>query len=150
MFRIIALNTVKEGAFRPLLQPLRGFSFTSIALAAKIYKFEDVKKLVQNPTATRKLIDVREENEFNEFSIPTSINIPIKKTPGALGLSTTEFEDLFKFAKPNQQNDELIFFCSNGKRAEAAEELARSYGYKNTAVYPGSVTEWVYKNGKST
>lgn len=114
---------------------------------AKIYKFDDIKQLVETPNKTRLLIDVREPKELEEYKLPNSINIPLKTAPGALGLKAEEFREIFHFKKPSVE-DELIFLCAKGARAQTAEELARSFGYENTGIYPGSITEWLAKGGK--
>ena len=113
---------------------------------AKIYKFEDIKQLVQHPNINKVLIDVREPEELKNYTLPNSINIPLKTAPGALGLKADEFKHIFKFDKPSIDN-ELIFLCVKGARAQTAEELARSFGYENTGIYPGSIEEWLQKGG---
>lgn len=135
---------VRNG-LRPLQNPvLLRFMSTN---TPKIYNFNEMKKLVEHPSAKKVLVDVREPEELKEYKLPKAVNIPLKTSPGALGLPDEEFEDIFKFPKPAQDN-ELIFFCAKGMRAKAAEELARSYGYTQTGVYPGSITEWLAKGGK--
>ncbi|SCV05887.1 LANO_0H17370g1_1 [Lachancea nothofagi CBS 11611] len=114
--------------------------------ATKTYQFEDIKSLVLKPDARRLLVDVREPSEVQQYALPTAINLPLKSAPGALGLSSEEFEDVFGIPKPATEN-ELIFFCAAGVRAKAAEELANSYGYGNTGLYPGSIHEWLEKGG---
>lgn len=114
---------------------------------AKIYKFEDIKSLVESPNRKRLLVDVREPDEVKEYKLPNSINIPLKTAPGALGLKAEEFREIFHFKKPSTE-DELIFLCAKGARAQTAEELARSFGYENTGIYPGSIKEWLEKGGK--
>lgn len=113
----------------------------------KIYKFEEIKKLVETPETKRLLVDVREPDEVKEYRLPNSINIPLKTAPGALGLKAEEFREVFHFKKPPVE-DELIFLCAKGARAQTAEELARSFGYENTGIYPGSIKEWLEKGGK--
>ncbi|CAR22833.1 Rhodanese domain-containing protein [Lachancea thermotolerans] len=114
--------------------------------ASKVYKFEDIRSLVQKPNPQKILVDVREPSELQQYKLPTAINIPLKSAPGALGLSPDEFQDVFDFEKP-KTDKELIFFCAAGVRAKAAEELAKSYGYENTGVYPGSIHEWLERGG---
>lgn len=115
----------------------------------KIYHFEDVKSLIQKPNPSKILVDVREPNEVKQHALPTAINLPLKTAPGALSLKPEEFEDVFHFKKPSTDK-ELIFFCAAGVRAKAAEELARSYGYENTGIYPGSMNEWLEKSGSKS
>lgn len=113
---------------------------------AKIYQYEDIKKLVAKPDPSKVLVDVREPSEVASVSLPHTINLPLKTAPGALSLSEEEFENVFHVAKPSNEK-ELIFFCAAGIRAQAAEELARSYGYEKTGIWPGSMNEWVKKSG---
>lgn len=112
----------------------------------KIYDFEGIKKLVEKPDANKILIDVREPAELESYKMPTSINIPLQSAPGALGLPPDEFKEVFQFPKP-KDDQELVFFCLKGIRAKAAEELARSYGYEDTGIYPGSINDWLEKGG---
>ncbi|CAI2030433.1 hypothetical protein SEUBUCD646_0H03150 [Saccharomyces eubayanus] len=114
--------------------------------APKIYSFEQVKNLVEHPNDTKLLVDVREPKEVEDYKMPTTINIPVNSAPGALGLPEKDFHKIFQFDKP-PQNKELIFLCAKGVRANTAEELARSYGYENTGIYPGSITDWLAKGG---
>ncbi|SMN22087.1 similar to Saccharomyces cerevisiae YOR286W RDL2 Protein with rhodanese activity [Maudiozyma saulgeensis] len=112
----------------------------------KTYKFHDIKQLIENPVSGKVLVDVREPQEHMQYAIPTSVNIPVNTAPGALGLLAEEFQKTFNFNKPELSN-ELVFYCKSGTRAKAAEELARSYGYQNTAIYHGSITDWLKKHG---
>lgn len=113
---------------------------------AKIYTYQDIKKLITNPDPTKILIDVREPEEFKKYAIPTSINIPYKSTPGALDLTPEEFKDIFKFEKPSKDS-ELIFYCLAGIRSTAAADLAQIFGYKKLGNYIGSLEDWLkYEN----
>lgn len=115
-------------------------------LSTKIYQFQDIKQLVANPDSSKILIDVREPSELETCVLPHSINLPLKTAPGALSLPPDEFQRVFGIEKPCK-NKELIFFCAAGIRAQAAEELARSYGYEKTGIWPGSINEWLEKSG---
>lgn len=110
----------------------------------KTYCFEEIMKLVKEPRPSKILIDVREASELKQFKLPNSINLPLITYPGALSLAPEEFKDIFGIDKP-LKDKELIFFCKSGVRAQAAQELANSYGYMNTGVWPGSINEWVSK-----
>lgn len=95
---------------------------------SKAYSFDDVIRILENPSDSRLLIDVREPAEYNTNSIPTALNIPIASHPDALLLSPEEFEDRFGWPKP-PLNKELVFFCKAGVRSSAAAQLAKQSGY---------------------
>lgn len=111
---------------------------------AKIYKYEDIKELVQNPSKhpNAVIVDVREPIEFQEGHIPGAINLPFKSSPGALDLSEEDFEDVFGIPKPDKTK-ELVFYCLGGVRSSAAEDLASSFGFLKRGNYIGSWEDWV-------
>jgi rhodanese-related sulfurtransferase len=84
--------------------------------------------ILETPSNSRLLIDVREPHEFEKNTIPTAINLPITSHPDALLLSEEEFQDQFNFAKP-PLNKEVVFFCKAGVRSSAAAGIARQAGY---------------------
>ncbi|KZF23416.1 Rhodanese-like protein [Xylona heveae TC161] len=115
---------------------------------SKVYQFNDVQSLVDNPTEDRILIDVREPSEYEAGFIPSAINIPIASQPDALFLPADEFEDRFGFTKP-PPNKELVFYCKAGVRSSAAAQLAQQGGYDKVGEYRGSWLDWA-KNGGET
>ncbi|AMD18554.1 HBL348Wp [Eremothecium sinecaudum] len=120
----------------------RGFASKTL----KSYSFDEIKTLVKEPNPSKVLVDVREPAELKQYTLPNSINLPLKTYPGALSLPPNEFQEIFGMEKPSTEK-ELIFFCAGGMRAQAAQELASSYGYENTSVWPGSINEWLAKGG---
>jgi rhodanese-related sulfurtransferase len=108
-----------------------------------------VLSVIENPSDSRLLIDVREPHEFGTDSIPTAINLPITSHPDALLLSPAEFQDQFGFAKP-PIGKEMIFFCKAGVRSKAAAGIARQAGYTNVGEYPGSWNDWQKNGGPGT
>ena len=140
MFRSLSVQKAS------LQSPARTLIRTMSSAGPKPYNFQDVKKLVQHPEQGKVLVDVREPREVQAYKMPTAINLPFQTAPLALSLPDDEFEEQFQFPKP-KNNQELIFFCAKGMRARAAEELARSYGFKNTGIYEGSVNDWLANGG---
>ena len=115
----------------------------------KVYQFEDVLHILEHPSDSRLLIDVREPHEFEANTIPTSINIPVTSQPDALLLSEEDFEDRFGFQKPPKAK-EVVFFCKAGVRSSAAAGIARQAGYTNVGEYRGSWLDWQKRGGPGT
>lgn len=132
-------HTKQQGSY---LNQYRNYSVISEECKAKPYDYKKVKEWVKNPSSDVMLVDVREPVEFQEGHIPGAVNIPFKSNPGALGLSEEEFEESFDFPKPDP-NKELVFYCLAGIRSTAAEDLARTFGYKKRGNYVGSYEDWV-------
>lgn len=134
----------KTWTFQPLVSTIRSQRFYSVLSQspAKVVKYEDMKRIVEEADPSTVVIDVREPVEFQEGHIPGARNVPFKSSPGALDLSEEEFEDAFGFAKPSKDLN-LVFYCLGGVRSTAAEELAHSFGYNKRANYIGSWEDWV-------
>ncbi|KAF9693366.1 hypothetical protein EKO04_008641 [Ascochyta lentis] len=115
----------------------------------RLYEFEDVLSILEDPSNSRLLIDVREPHEYDANSIPTAINLPITSHPDALLLSASEFKDQFGFPKP-PTNKEVVFFCKAGVRSKAAAGIARQAGYTNVGEYMGSWNDWERRGGPGT
>ncbi|KAL5377173.1 hypothetical protein DPSP01_009985 [Paraphaeosphaeria sporulosa] len=116
---------------------------------SKVYEFQDVLSIVENPSSSTILIDVREPAEFAANSIPTSLNVPITSQPDALLLSEEDFEDRFGFQKPPKEKN-VVFFCKAGVRSSAAAQLAKLAGYTKVGEYRGSWLDWERNGGPGT
>ncbi|KAJ5106471.1 hypothetical protein N7456_003146 [Penicillium angulare] len=97
-------------------------------------------------------IDVREPAELNGTGIiPSAINIPLASQPDALYLDADEFETRFGFPKPSVGKDQqIVFYCKAGVRAEAAAQLAVGAGYDadTIGIYYGSWLDWAKNGGR--
>lgn len=133
--------------FRPIALAQRGFNqyrqYSVLSQCdAKLYKYDDVKALVEKSGADALLIDVREPVEYQEGHIPGAYNVPFKSSPGAFDMPAEDFEESFGFEKPTKDK-ELVFYCLGGVRSTAAEELANTFGYAKRGNYVGSWEDWV-------
>ncbi|EDU43475.1 conserved hypothetical protein [Pyrenophora tritici-repentis Pt-1C-BFP] len=125
----------------------------------KLYEFDDVLHILEHPSDSRLLIDVREPHEYDANNIPTAINIPVTSHPDALLLPEEEFGEQFGFEKP-PRGKEVVFFCKAGVRSRAAAGIARQAGgptanaffnrYVNVGEYRGSWLDWQKRGGPGT
>ena len=74
------------------------------------------------------LIDVREENEFAEGSIPGAINIPIRTLAQNLDQIPTDAP--------------VVVYCASGFRAALSTAALQSMGYTNVRSFPPGYGAW--------
>lgn len=138
--RTAALHTLRplsSVVVRPALSAVSTWNFGSARRyspittdePAQILDFSQVQELVAKKDDQVVFVDVREPSEYAEGHIPSAVNIPVKSSPGALGLEPEEFHDTFGFDKPDTEKT-LVFYCVAGIRSTTAEELACTFGYQ--------------------
>ncbi|MBP6385371.1 MAG: rhodanese-like domain-containing protein [Pseudarcicella sp.] len=90
-----------------------------------------VQELKQRMDANEKLyiIDVREENEYEEFNIGARL-IPL----GELSDSLDDLEEL--------KEQEIIIHCRSGARSARAQEYLESLGFDNVRNLVGGMLAW--------
>jgi len=77
------------------------------------------------------LIDVREEVEFETYSLPNAINIPLKKL---LDEESTPYL--------NQSQYNVVLFSNDNLYADQAWILCNRLGFKNLKVLKGGLNNW--------
>jgi adenylyltransferase/sulfurtransferase len=82
--------------------------------------------LEKNPKAT--LIDVREEDEFNDVNLSPTALIPLG-----------EMEDRFKEVP---KEGPVYLYCRSGRRSRIALEYLKSKGYDNCFNVTGGILAW--------
>ncbi len=106
--------------------------FVKNALSTERYISTDVladRLINQDPTVL--LIDTRSVKEFNEFSLPDAVNIPVKDFFN---------EDLNPFLDQNAYD--VILFSNDNFYANEAWMLGNRLGYTNLYVLKGGLNEW--------
>jgi molybdopterin/thiamine biosynthesis adenylyltransferase/rhodanese-related sulfurtransferase len=83
------------------------------------------------------LVDVREEDEWNEGQIPGAVHIP-------RGFLETRIEQ----AAPDH-GQQIILYCASGNRSVFAAKTLADLGYENVASLSGGYTDWK-RNGYPT
>ena len=75
-------------------------------------------------------LDVREEEEFTQDSVPNSFNMPLRKVLSVgYGFSNGFWEKMIP------KDKFLVLYCSTGKRAKRAEQALREKDYKTRNVH---------------
>ena len=77
------------------------------------------------------LVDVRDEKSFNHYTLPNSINIPLKN------LLDEKFDSYL-----NQDQYDIVFFSDDNFYADQAWALCNRLEYKNLHVLKGGINKW--------
>lgn len=72
------------------------------------------------------LVDVRDENQFSQYFIPTSINIPLPELPES---------DLLR-------NQKIILYAGDDVNAAQAWFILKSKGFKGVYLLDGGLNKW--------
>ncbi|XP_068732007.1 thiosulfate:glutathione sulfurtransferase-like [Montipora capricornis] len=89
------------------------------------------------------LFDVREPYEVASTGrIPKSINIPLDDIITAFKLSPEEFQTKYGSPKPKVTDENLIFHCQSGRRAQKAVERVQQLGFEKACNFVGGWSEW--------
>jgi len=98
------------------------------------YSVDKVAEQLISKDPLLQLVDVRPEEEFNKFSLPGAINIPLDKI---LDESSEDYV--------NQEIYNTVFYSNGTTDAFVALMLVTRKGYKNNYVMKGGLNEWVEK-----
>lgn len=92
---------------------------------------DDVAHMVVSKDPTLQIIDVRSADEFDKYSLPNAINIPLSD------ILNTDYQGYIN------QDVKLNVFYSNGTTdSNQAWMITRQLGYKNNYVLQGGLNYW--------
>ena len=92
---------------------------------------ETVADMIIKKDPSFQLIDVRSQDEFEKFSLPGAINIPVTD------LLSDKYTDIL-----NQDVKMNIFYSNGTITANEAWMVTRQLGYKNNFVLEGGLNYW--------
>jgi rhodanese-related sulfurtransferase len=92
---------------------------------------ETVADMIIKKDPTLQLIDVRNQDDFEKFSLPGAINIPVAD------LLSDKYSDIL-----NQDVKMNIFYSNGTITANEAWMVTRQLGYKNNFVLEGGLNYW--------
>lgn len=98
------------------------------------YSVDKVAEQIISKDPLLQLVDVRSEEEFNKFSLPGSINIPLDKI---LDEASADYV--------NQEVYNTVFYSNGTTDALVALMVVTRKGYKNNFVMRGGLNDWVEK-----
>ena len=113
-----------------------------------VVSYDEIKSASSSPSRQKRIIDVREPDEFSAGNIPSSFNVPLSSFEQSLSLSADEFKRRFSFDKPGKE-DEVVFYCRAGVRSTNASNIAEKLGYSKIGNYKGSWNEWSSRSSSS-
>lgn len=95
------------------------------------YSTDEVADLIVQKDPTIQLIDVRTPDEFEKYSLPNAINIPLTD------LLSEEYRDYL-----DQDIYYNIFYSNGNTNALKAWMIARQLGWENNYVMQGGLNHW--------
>jgi len=93
---------------------------------------DQVAKMIIQKDPSLELIDVRSAEEFNDFALPNSINIPLDSL-----LNSTS---LLNFGIPGTK---VVFVANDDIQSDQAWVLTKRLGYNSTYVMTGGLNCWI-------
>jgi rhodanese-related sulfurtransferase len=93
---------------------------------------DKVAQLIIEGDPSLELVDVRPASEYEKFSLPKSINIPIDS------LLQTSYQDYLGI-----DGMKVLFFSNDDIKADQAWVLAKRLGYNNIYVMKGGLNCWI-------
>jgi sulfur-carrier protein adenylyltransferase/sulfurtransferase len=76
-----------------------------------------------------RLIDIRTEKEFNEYHIPTALNVPVTSL----------------ISQSYEKNEKIVIYSQGGIHSAQAWYLMRAKGYKKVYFIAGGLDDWKEK-----
>jgi len=92
---------------------------------------EVVADMIVNKDPLLRLIDVRSQDEFEKFSLPGAVNVPLAD------LLSEDYSDLL-----NQDTKMNVLYSNGTLAANEAWMLTRQLGYSNNYVLEGGLNYW--------
>ena len=136
---LLALILIPMGLIIAAVPPntTKQFKLTATELLAEVNSRtqyiapETVADMIVNKDPSLLLIDVRSQDEFEKYSLPGSINIPLTD------LLADQYADIL-----NQDMKMNVFYSNGSLQANEAWMLTRQLGYENNFVLEGGLNYW--------
>jgi rhodanese-related sulfurtransferase len=117
-----------------LLMAVLAFLVLSVAACAEAEKTETLAREISVEEAQQMyqedafFLDVRTQEEWDEFHIPNTTLIPLNELESRLA----ELPD----------NEEIVVVCRSGNRSQSGRDILLNNGFEQATSMAGGVTEW--------
>lgn len=92
---------------------------------------DEIAKMLVDKDPSLQLIDIRSKDQFEKYSLPNAINVPLES------LLSAEYEEVL-----NQDYKLNVFYSNSSNDANQAWMITRQLGYKNNYVLQGGLNYW--------
>lgn len=103
-----------------------------IVQTSRFVTTDQVAEMIIEGDPTLELVDVRSADEYGEFSLPGSINIPLDS------LMIDEYQDYLGIEDMN-----VVFFANDDIKADQAWVISKRMGYSSLYVMTGGLNCWM-------
>lgn len=93
---------------------------------------DEIAKMIIQKDPSLELIDVRGENEFNSFSLPNAINVPIDSILSPGGIEYLGIPGI-----------KVVFISNDDIKADQAWILAKRHNFESIYVMKGGINGWM-------
>lgn len=93
---------------------------------------DQVAKMIIQKDPSLEIIDVRSEEEYNEFSLPNAINVPLDSILNSSNLAFFGIKGV-----------KVVFISDDDIEADQAWVITKRLGYKSTYVMKGGLNSWI-------
>lgn len=103
-----------------------------IVQTSRFVTTDQVAEMIIEGDPTLELVDIRSSDEYSEFTLPGSINIPLDS------IMIDEYQDYLGIEDMN-----VVFFGNDDIKADQAWVIAQRMGYANLYVMEGGLNCWI-------
>ena len=126
----IIIAAVPENTTRPYKLTAEEL-LTEVMESRQFMTPDEIAQMLIDKDPSLQLIDVRSKDQFEKFSLPNAINVPLES------LLSDEFEETL-----NQDIKLNVFYSNSSNEANQAWMITRQLGYKNNYVLQGGLNYW--------
>jgi rhodanese-related sulfurtransferase len=130
---LLAVGTLfihKDETFANQLKPEE--LLREITQPSRYVTTDQIAKMIIEKDPTLELIDVRPADEYNKFSLPDAVNVPLKDILTPEGQENLGIEDMY-----------AVFYSNDDIMADQAWVISKRLGYNNIYVLKGGLNRWV-------